>query len=57
MIGTEIDCTAQVVELLLEQQSIPPRELVARVAFANCVLLWLRYAPLAVTGLEQQLQA
>src|SRR5271169_4912959 len=33
-IGTEIDCTAQVVELLLEQLSMPSREFVARVAFA-----------------------
>ena len=32
--ATEIDCTAQVVELLLEQESIPSREFVARVAFA-----------------------
>jgi len=34
MIGTEIDCTAQVVELLLEQWLMPSREFVARAAFA-----------------------
>src|SRR5258706_8069804 len=34
MIGTLIDCTAQVVELLLEQSSNPSSELVERIAFA-----------------------
>src|SRR5256885_8937081 len=34
MIGTLIDCTAQVVELLLEQSSRPSSELVDRIALA-----------------------
>src|SRR5262245_28068825 len=32
--GIEIDCTAQVVELLLEQNSMPPFEFVERTALA-----------------------
>src|SRR5262249_43560101 len=34
MIGTEIDCTAQVVELFVEQKSMPSRQFVARGALA-----------------------
>ncbi|HEX2727903.1 MAG TPA: hypothetical protein VHN20_18935 [Beijerinckiaceae bacterium] len=33
-IGTEIDCSAHTVELLLEHQSIPSLEFVARMAWA-----------------------